>query len=192
MCTALPNTRGLSWGWLRSWVSSLRLAALNSHSCCFLEMRRKRHFRMLQGEKEDRARARSHSSPHSACAALGLRAGLPCPPGLASARQRRGVRRRPERGCPRRKPAEEACAGDASRGPGAPLGPQPQEACPPRAPGASDFPRTWVGTQNMPWVLGPLSPCKGRCPHLARQQSGWEEGRRGRGQLRGETGRGSL
>ena len=72
VCTALPNTRGLSWGWLRSWVSSLRLAALNSHSCCFLEMRRKRHFRMLQGEKEDRARARSHSSPNIACAALGF------------------------------------------------------------------------------------------------------------------------
>ena len=53
----------------------------------------------------------------------------------------------------------------ASRGPGAPLGPQPQEARPPRAPGASDFPRTWVG--RLPWVLGPLSPCKGQCPHLA-------------------------
>ena len=38
------TTRGLRWGWLSSWVSSLRLAALSFHSCYLLEMRRKRYF----------------------------------------------------------------------------------------------------------------------------------------------------
>ena len=59
---------------------------------------------------------------------------------------------------PRAQPAEEACAGEASRGPGAPLGPQPQEARPPMAGGGQ------VTSPEHGWDV-----CSGfwvPCPHV--------------------------
>ena len=106
----------------------------------------------------------------------------------ADARQRRGVGA-PSVGARRGSLCWCGCR-DASRGPEAPLGPQPQQARPPRAGGQVTSPK--VG--GMPALsLGSLLPKSGTVPTLSRccfqrRQPGWEEGGQGPGSAQGGDG----